>query len=144
MTAQPGRTEQAEQAEREVRQRAAELVAAFARDDPDTYFACFAPDASFVFHDAEHVVTSTEEYRRLRAGWEAEHGFRVLGCETSDTRVQVLGETAVLTHTVRTRTATHEGEQALHERETVVFHRQAPGLWLAVHEHLSPAPPGAS
>jgi ketosteroid isomerase-like protein len=29
----------------------------------------------------------------------------------------------------------------LHERETIVFHRQDDGRWLAVHEHLSAAPP---
>jgi ketosteroid isomerase-like protein len=64
----------------------------------------------------------------------------VLGCETTDTVVQVLGDTAVLTHRVRTTVATHEGEDVLHERETIVFARQDDGRWLGVHEHLSPAP----
>jgi ketosteroid isomerase-like protein len=31
------------------------------------------------------------------------------------------------------------GEQTLHERETIVFRREA-SRWVAVHEHLSPQP----
>ena len=127
-------------AEEEVRRVAADLVAAFRSNDLAGYFACFAPDASFLFYDTDRVLTSTDEYRRLRASWEADDGFRVLECATSDTRVQVVGDTAVLTHTVRTRISTHAGEESLHERETIVFRREGPGRWLAVHEHLSPFP----
>jgi ketosteroid isomerase-like protein len=57
-----------------------------------------------------------------------------------DTVVRVLGETAVLTHRVRTTVVTTAGEAVLSERETTAFARQGHGRWLAVHEHLSPAP----
>ncbi len=67
----------------------------------------------------------------------------MLGCETSGTEVQVLGDTAVLTHAVRTTVSTRAGREELRERETIVFHREPPGRWLAVHEHLSAAPPAA-
>ena len=129
-------------AEAEVRRAAEVLVAAFGGGDLDTYFGCFADDATFLFHTTDRLLTSTDEYRREWARWAAEDGFRVLGCTTSDTVVQLLGTTAVLTHRVRTTVATHEGRSVLDERETIVFTRQDDGRWRAVHEHLSPAPGG--
>jgi uncharacterized protein (TIGR02246 family) len=116
------------------------LVSAFGSGDLDAYFACFADDATFLFHTTDRLLRSTDEYRREWARWVAEDGFRVLGCDTTDSVVQVLGDSAVLTHRVRTTVATSEGRSALHERETIVFARQDDGRWLAVHEHLSPAP----
>ena len=127
-------------AEAEVRRAADALVSAFASGDLDAYFACFADDATFLFHSTDRLLTSTEDYRQEWARWVAEDGFRVIDCSTSDTVVQVLPDTAVLTHRVRTTVATHEGEDVLHERETIVFARQDGGRWLAVHEHLSPVP----
>ncbi|MGY1806106.1 YybH family protein [Blastococcus sp. SYSU D00669] len=85
-------------------------------------------------------LSSTDEHRRLSQRGEAEDGFRVLGCTTTGTHVQVHGDVAVLTHSVRTTVSTSGGEEELHERETIVFTRSDGGLWLAVHEHLSPAP----
>jgi ketosteroid isomerase-like protein len=126
-------------AEEEVRAAAEALVSAFGRGDLDAYFACFADDATFLFHGTDRLLTSTGEYRREWARWAAEDGFAVRGCVTGDTVVQVLGDVAVLTHRVRTTVGTHEGESVLLERETIVFARRA-GRWLAVHEHLSPAP----
>ena len=126
-------------AEEEVRSAGEALVGAFGRGDLDAYFACFADDATFLFHGTDRLLTSTEEYRREWAGWVAEDGFAVRGCQTQDTVVQVLGDVAVLTHRVRTTVSTHEGESVLQERETVVFARRD-GRWLGVHEHLSPAP----
>ncbi|MGY1600790.1 YybH family protein [Geodermatophilus sp. SYSU D00815] len=127
----------------EVRRAGAALVDAFGRNDLPAYFACFAPDATFLFHTADRLLTSTEEYRRLWQRWEAEDGFRVLDCATTDTRVQVHGDVAVLTHAVRTTVSTTAGQEVLQERETIVFSRAADGRWLAVHEHLSPAPASA-
>jgi ketosteroid isomerase-like protein len=127
-------------AEDEVRRAAAALVSAFGSGDLDAYFACFAEDATFLFHTTDRLLTSTEDYRREWERWVSEDGFRVLGCATADTVVQMLEDTAVLTHRVRTTVATHEGESGLYERETIVFSRQDDGRWLAVHEHLSPAP----
>ena len=127
-------------ADDEVRRAAEALVSAFGSGDLDAYFGCFADDATFLFHNTDRLLISTEAYRREWARWAAEDGFRVLDCTTTDSVVQVLGETAVLTHRVRTTVATDEGESVLHERETIVFARQDDGRWLAVHEHLSPAP----
>ena len=127
----------------EVRRAAAALVAAFGRGDLDAYFACFAPDASFLFPTTAGLVPSTGAYRREWARWEAEDGFRVLDCTTSDTDVRLHGDTAVLTHRVRTTVAASGTTSVLHERETIVFSRDDDGRWLAVHEHLSPDPAGA-
>lgn len=129
-------------AEAEVRDAAETLVLAFGSGDLDTYFACFADDATFLFHTTDRLLTSTEDYRREWARWAADDGFSVRGCVTDDTVVQVIGDVAVLTHRVRTTVVTHEGESVLQERETIVFARRA-GRWLAVHEHLSPAPPAS-
>jgi len=127
-------------ADEEIRRAARALVTAFGRGDLDAYFAAFADDATFLFHTTDRLLRSTDEYRREWAQWVAEDGFRVLGCETTDTVVQMLGDTAVLTHRVRTTVAANDGQSELHERETIVFARQEDGRWLAVHEHLSPAP----
>ncbi|MGC9665471.1 YybH family protein [Planosporangium sp. 12N6] len=114
------------------------LVAAFGAHDVAGYFASFADDASFVFHNTDEVITSRARYEQIWRSWEAD-GFRVLGCRSLDQRVQVLGaDTAVFTHRVRTRLAGEPDE--LRERETIVFRRDASGGWLAVHEHLSPDP----
>jgi ketosteroid isomerase-like protein len=73
-------------------------------------------------------------------GWETD-GFHVLSCRSSDQHVEVLGDdTAVFTHRVHTAVRTGEVEETLDERETIVFRRETNGRWLAVHEHLSPAP----
>jgi ketosteroid isomerase-like protein len=124
-------------AEAEVRRAAEALVSAFGGGNLESYFSCFADDATFLFHTTARLLTSTDEYRREWARWAAEDGFRVLDCRTSDTVVQVLGDVAVLTHRVRTTVATHEGESVLSERETIVFAREDDGRWLGVHEHLS-------
>jgi ketosteroid isomerase-like protein len=125
--------------EDEVRRAAAALVGAFGSGDLDAYFGSFADDATFLFHTTDRLLTSTDEYRREWARWAAEDGFNVLDCSTEDTLIQLFGNTAVLTHRVRTTVSTREGTERLHERETIVFTRRG-GRWLAVHEHLSPAP----
>jgi ketosteroid isomerase-like protein len=119
---------------------AAQLVAAFAEGRVDDYFACFADDATFVFHTTPERLESRAAYRALWARWEAEDGFRVLSCTSSNQLVTPLGDdAAVFVHDVATRVATTAGEEDLRERETIVFARRQ-GRWLAVHEHLSPAP----
>jgi uncharacterized protein (TIGR02246 family) len=127
----------------QVRRVADRLVAAFARGDLDEYFACFIPDASFLFYTSEALLPSTAAYRREWARWEEEQGFRVLDCTTSDTDIRLYGDTAVLTHRVRTTVVAGGVTSLLSERETIVFRRQNDGRWLAVHEHLSPAPVGS-
>ena len=95
----------------EVRQAAAALVAAFGSSDLDRYLACFREDATFLFHTTDRLLASREEYRREWTSWVREDGFRVLGCETSGTVVQVLGDTAVLTHAVHTTVSTRAGRE---------------------------------
>ncbi|MGW1535431.1 YybH family protein [Streptomyces aureus] len=122
----------------EIRTAADALVAAFAEGRLDDYFGAFAPDATFVFHTTPQRLGSTAEYRALWQRWVEEDGFRVLGCVSSEPLVQPFGDTAVFSHDVQTRVATHAGEETLLERETIVFARSEDGAWLAVHEHLSP------
>ncbi|MFC9947194.1 YybH family protein [Streptomyces pratensis] len=120
-----------------VRGAANALVAAFAEGRLDDYFGSFAPDATFVFHTTPRRLGSTEEYRALWQQWVEQDGFRVLGCTSSAQLIQQFGDTAVLSHDVETRVATHAGEETLHERETIVFSRDGDDRWTAVHEHLS-------
>ena len=124
----------------EVEQAVAALVAAFGEGRLDDYFGCFAPDATFVFYTTPVRAMSVDEYRALWAKWVAEDGFRVVSCRTFDTNVQSFGDIAVVTHSVETRIVTNEGEDTLHERETIVMARGGDGHWLGVHEHLSPKP----
>ena len=117
------------------------VVRAFGRHDVEAYFACFAEDASFLFYSSPEVFTSRaafeEEWRRL----EAEDGYRVRGCTASGRRCQVVTEgVGLVTHTLRTRVSTNDGEEELAERETILLRRDPAAGWLIVHEHLSPAP----
>lgn len=126
--------------EDQVLEAADRLVAAFGEGRVDDYFACFHPRATFVFYTAERRLESAAEWRELWDSLVREEGFEVLECLSNRRRVQELGDTAVFTHDVETRVSTLAGgEETLHERETIVFARQAAGNWLAVHEHLSPA-----
>ncbi len=123
----------------EVLATAARLVAAFGDHDTTAYFAAFAPEATFCFHTTDAPLRSRAEYEALWARWEQEDGFRVVSCSSTDPFVDVLGDAAVFTHRVATTVRTHEGEESLDERETIVFARRPSG-WVAVHEHLSPTP----
>jgi uncharacterized protein (TIGR02246 family) len=126
--------------ETEVRAAAERLVAAFGSGQLDDYFACFTDDATFLFHNTPERLESVDAYRRLWDRWVHEHDFRVTGCISSGVRVQILGDAAVFLHDVITDVMTRAGAETLHERETIIFARQGDGRWLAVHEHLSPAP----
>ncbi len=116
------------------------LVAAFGEGRVDDYFALFHPEATFVFYTTDHRLESTAAWRELWRSLEEEVDFKVLECHSSARRVQDLGETAVFTHDVETRVSTRAGEETLRERETIVFARRHDARWVAVHEHLSPAP----
>jgi ketosteroid isomerase-like protein len=122
----------------EVLDAARALVAAFGSHDATRYFASFAADASFLFHNTDELIASRSRYSEIWRGWERD-GFKVLGCRSLDQRVQVLSpDTAVFTHRVRTRLMGETAE--LRERETIVFRRDRSGTWLGVHEHLSVDP----
>jgi uncharacterized protein (TIGR02246 family) len=126
--------------EAEVRAAAERLVAAFGSGRLDDYFACFTPDASFIFHNTPERLESVDAYRQLWDRWILQDDFRVAGCISSGVGVQVVGDAAVFLHDVITYVVTRAGAERLHERETIVFARQSDGRWLAVHEHLSPVP----
>jgi ketosteroid isomerase-like protein len=115
------------------------IISAFGSDDPETYFQLFDPEATFIFYNSPKRLQNRADYQSEWASWRRDLGFRVLSCTSSDQRVQLLGDVAILTHIVRTEIATNQGQETLSERETIVFHRRD-GRWVAVHEHLSPRP----
>ena len=119
---------------------AEELIAAFAATDTAAYFACFSPDATFVFHPEPHRLDDRAAYEQLWASW-LDGGWRVVSCQSSDRLVQIYGDTAVFTHTVDTVVSVGAEHTALRERETIVFVLDGDRV-VAVHEHLSTAPTG--
>lgn len=127
------------EAERGVLAAAARLVDAFSRHDTEAYFTAFAADASFIFHNLDRVLTSRDAYRAEWQLWEERDGFRVLGCHSSNRRVQMAGDVAVFTHAVKTDVSLAGETLTNHERETIVFRRKG-GDWVAFHEHLSVLP----
>jgi ketosteroid isomerase-like protein len=124
-----------------VLQAADALIGAFMAHDRERYFAAFAPEATFLFHTHPARLESRAAYEALWARWERQDSFRVLGGESSDRRVDILGDVAIFTHSVATRLSLAGEVQALRERETIVS-RLLAGRWLAVHEHLSASPAG--
>ncbi|MGZ0786964.1 YybH family protein [Pseudomonas saponiphila] len=121
---------------------AAELVAAFARNDREAYFAAFSADASFVFYTLPQPLLSRDAYQALWDQWRAEDGFEVLSCTSSNAVVSLQGDVAVFIHDVATRLRMQGEQHFSQERETIVFRKQQQGLWLACHEHLSAMPEG--
>lgn len=114
------------------------LVEAFAATDTEAYFGCFAEAASFVFHPEAERLDSRAAYRALWEEW-LTSGWRVEECESTDRLVQVLGDSAVFSHSVRTVTSVAGERTTVLERESIVFVRDGDRL-VAVHEHLSPTP----
>jgi ketosteroid isomerase-like protein len=121
-----------------VHRAADHLVSAFAATDTAAYFACFTPDATFVFHPEDARLDNRAAYEALWASWLAA-GWRVQSCTSTDRMIQLVGDVAVLTHTVDTVVSENGRETTSHERESIVFVHDGEQL-LAVHEHLSPAP----
>jgi ketosteroid isomerase-like protein len=119
--------------------RAADVIVdAFASNEGERYFACFAPDATFIFYAEPLRLNDRASYERLWRGWISD-GWRVRACTSSNQLVQTFPGGAVFTHDVATTVATGEGEESTRERETIVF-RFDGGRLVAVHEHLSSAP----
>ncbi|MBO0368597.1 nuclear transport factor 2 family protein [Pseudomonas putida] len=123
----------------QVSQAAAELVAAFASNDTERYFACFSEDATFVFHTLPQPLLSRQAYQALWQQWQ-EEGFKVLDCQSSNATISLQGDLAIFIHSVATRITINGEEQQLAERETILFRRHNT-RWLACHEHLSMVSP---
>jgi len=125
-------------AQQEVLAAAAKIVADFGAHRTADYFAGFAADASFMFYTHTQRLDSRAEYESLWAKWEAEDGFKVHACRSSNQLVQVLGDdAAVFSHLVSSDIEFGGEVSTIAERETIVFAKQG-GRWVAVHEHLSP------
>jgi ketosteroid isomerase-like protein len=119
-----------------------QLVAAFAATDTEAYFACFSADATFVFHPEPARLDDRATYERLWASW-LDEGWRVVSCSSTERLVQILGDAAVLSHTVDTVVSVHGQQSTSRERESIIFAldgEHAPPHLLAVHEHISPVP----
>ncbi|MDE1164092.1 MAG: nuclear transport factor 2 family protein [Pseudomonas sp.] len=119
---------------------AAELVAAFAKNDREAYFGAFSADASFVFYTLAQPLLSRDAYQALWDSWRREDGFEVLSCTSSNAFVSLQGDVAIFIHDVATQLRM-QGELCFsQERETIVFRKEQQGRWLACHEHLSATP----
>src|SRR3981189_3296610 len=97
-----------------------ERIAAFAANDTTAYFACFTPDATFVFHPEDSRMNDRAAYETVWASW-LDSGWRVVSCISSDRLVQTFGNFAVLTHTCDTVTSVDGRETTLRERQSIVF-----------------------
>jgi hypothetical protein len=112
------------------------LLDAFAANDRDGYFACFAPGASFLFHTMPHLLPNRAAYEAEYDAWVRDAGFKVLAFQSGDQTIALHGDTAVFTH-ASTTTQVFNGETVtLNERETIVFQKIA-GKFLGIHEHLA-------
>lgn len=111
------------------------IIDDFAHHRRDAYFAGFAPDATFLFHNVDHRLESRQAYETLWAEWESE-GFQVLSCSSSNRRIQLLGSIAVFSHDVETNAKLGGVAETSRERETIVL-GLTDGVWLGIHEHLS-------
>jgi ketosteroid isomerase-like protein len=117
---------------------AAKIVADFGAHNTAAYFAGFTADASFMFYTHSERLDSRAAYEVLWAKWEAEDGFKVHGCKSTNQLVQLIGaDAAVFSHNVESSIEFGGEVSTVLERETIVF-ALIDGAWLAVHEHLSP------
>jgi len=113
-------------------------VAAFREGRWDDKFESFAEEATVV--DGGAWFGSLSEYRAAWNRWaEQQDALPVpLSVDTRIMKLQMLGQAAVLTHSIDSRERTEAGEETAHEVETIVFGKQLDGRWLIVHQHLSP------
>ena len=106
------------------------MTAAFSEGRIDDYFACFADEASFVFHTTAERLESRAEYLEMWRRWVLEDDLVIISCVSSRQMVQVVGkDAAVFVHDVETLLRTHSGTSTEHERETIIFSCQQDGRW---------------
>ncbi|GAB13295.1 hypothetical protein ARGLB_037_01460 [Arthrobacter globiformis NBRC 12137] len=125
--------------EAEVVDAAAKMVEAFSNSRTDDYFACFAEDATFLFHPEDRRLESRSAYRALWETW-IEGGWKVTDCKSTNRRIQLHGPIALLTHDVETHTEENGTRETSFERETIVFAKNPDGSVSCLHEHLSVDP----
>jgi ketosteroid isomerase-like protein len=126
--------------ESEVREAYEGLVAAFREGRWAEKFTYFAEEATVV--DGGRWFGSLDEYRTAWNRWASQHDTLPvpLSVDTRVMKIQMLGDVAVLTHSIESREQTGTGEETAHEVETIVFGKQPDGRWLIVHQHISPQP----
>jgi ketosteroid isomerase-like protein len=124
--------------ENEVLEAYERLVSAF-REGRDK-FGSFADDATMV--DGGRWFGSLADYRAAWDAWVGKIGHLPVpaSVETQVLGLQMLGDAAVLVHSINSQAATDAEEESEREIETIVFARQPGGLWLVVHQHLSSRP----
>jgi ketosteroid isomerase-like protein len=124
--------------EKEVLEAYERLVSAF-REGRDK-FGSFADEATIV--DGGQWFGSLAEYRGAWDAWAEKMGHLPVpaSVETRVMSLQMLGDTAVLVHSIESQERTDAREETEREIETIVFGRQPGGRWLIVHQHLSPQP----
>jgi ketosteroid isomerase-like protein len=124
--------------ENEVLEAYERLVSAF-REGRDK-FGSFADEATIV--DGGRWFGSLAAYREAWEAWKDSIGHLPVpsSVETRVVSLQMLGDTAVLVHSIDSREGDDPGEETEREIETVVFSRQPGGSWLIVHQHLSARP----
>ena len=124
--------------EKEVLEAYERLVSAF-REGRDK-FGSFADEATIV--DGGRWFGSLAEYRGAWDAWTEKMGHLPVpaSVETRVMSLQMLGDTAVLVHSIESQERTDAREETEREIETIVFGRQPGGRWLIVHQHLSPQP----
>ena len=115
------------------------IIDDFSQHRREASFSGFASDATFLFPTAPHRLDSRAAYESLWADWERDFGFQVLGCSSSNRRIQIFGGTAVFSHDVETTLREGDTERTVLERESIIMERRD-GTWLCVHEHLSARP----
>lgn len=121
--------------ESEVLEAYERLVSAF-REGRDK-FGSFADAATMV--DGGRWFGSLAEYRAAWDAWVERIGHEPVpdSVETQVLSLQVLGDTAVLVHSIKSRERRNTKEETESEIETIVFARQPDRRWLIVHQHLS-------
>ena len=111
------------------------IIDDFGHHRRDAYFARFAQDATFLFHNVAHRLESRGAYERLWVEWESS-GFHVSRCVSTNRRIRVFGTMAVFSHDVETEAELAGVASVSFERETIVL-QLVDDVWFGVHEHLS-------
>lgn len=124
--------------ENEVLEAYERLVSAF-REGRDK-LGSFAGEATIV--DGGRWFGSLADYRAAWEAWVERIGHLPVpdSVETRVMSLQMLGDAAVLVHSIESRERTDAGEETEREVETIVFAREPDGRWLIVHQHLSSQP----